>query len=200
MKAFRIFVLLTTLTSLHAKAQFKYGYYYDNEGAKVVGLLRFNYGGNLFTDKSDGDCSVSYKPYDKGKKKTLTTSDISCFVIERDSFTTIRNFRLNALVTYPKDFAKVLASGRINLYMYYAVRQSGTTAYGGASTVEEWIIEKNGQLDKLTRKKFEELMPTYLSDYPDLLDQVNKNELKYRDIEKIVKLYNGYIKGKQAAD
>jgi hypothetical protein len=183
-------LILMMAIHLTSVGQFKEGYYYTKDGSKVVGLLKFNYGGNAFTNKSDGDCSVSFKTDKSAKKIKLTTNDICCFVIEADSFSIIKNFKLNAVVTYPKDFAKVLEAGKINLYLYFSTIQSG--GYGGVSTATDWVIEKDGIADKLTKRKFKELIPTYLSDYPDLLHKITNDELSYDDTEKIIKMYNEY--------
>lgn len=193
MKQLLTILILLTLLQFNAAGQFKSGHYYKKDGTKISGLIKFNYGGNVFTDKSDGDCSISFKSDKKGKKAKLTTNDICCFVIEKDSFAIIKNFRLNALVTYPQDFAKVLESGKINLYLYYSTVQSGGGQYGGVvSTVTDWVVEKDGKADKLTKKKFKELIPTYLNDYPELLDKIKNDQLNYEDSEKIIKMYNDH--------
>ena len=185
-----VLILLILLQS-NASGQFKSGHYYKKDGSKISGLIRFNYGGNALTDKSDGDCSISFKPDKKGEKVKLTTNDVSCFVIEKDSFAIIKNFRLNAFVTYPQDFAKVLECGKINLYLYYSLLPAGYVQLGNLdSTVTDWVVEKDGKADKLTKKIFKALMPLYLSDYPELLDRINNDELHYEDSEKIIKLYN----------
>lgn len=193
MKQLLSILIISTLIQFEAVGQFKEGYYYDKDGAKVSGLLKFSYGGNAFTDKSDGDCSLLFKTNNRAKKVKLTTNDICCFVIEKDSFSIIKNFRLNAIVTYPQDFAKVLDTGKINLYVYYSTVDA-VGPYGGVSTVADWVVEKDGKADKLTKKKFKELMPSYLSDYPELLAKINNDELDYNDIEKIIKMYNEYWK------
>ena len=191
MKQFLSVFILLTLLQFNAVGQFKDGHYYKKDGTKISGLIKFNYGGNAFTEKSDGDCSISFKPDKKGNKVNLTTNDICCFVIEKDSFAIIRNFRLNAFVTYPQDFAKVIESGKINLYLYYSTVQSRSGQFVVVSTVTDWVVEKDGKADKLTKKKFKELIPTYLNDYPELLDKINNDQLNYEDSEKIVKMYNG---------
>ncbi len=189
-------LILSTLLHLNAVGQFKQGHYYEKDGTKVTGLIKFKYGGNVFTDKSDGDCSIIFKTGKRGKKVKLTTNDICCFVIEKDSFSIIKNFRLNALVSYPQDFAKVLETGKINLYLYYSTVQSGGQYGGGSSTVTCWVIEKEGKADKLTKKKFKELLPTYLSDYPKLLDKIENDQLGYNDTENIIRMYNDSHKNK----
>lgn len=189
MKKLGLLLILIIFIHVPSIGQFKVGYYYKKDGTKVAGMLRFNYGGNALTEKSDGDCSVSYKTDKGGKKVKLTTNDICCFVIEKDSFAIIKNFRLNAFVSYPQDFAKVIASGKINLYLYYSTVQQGYAV----STVTDWVIEKDGKADKLTRKRFRELLPTYLNDYPKLLNQIENDQLNYNDAEKIIKMYNEYM-------
>jgi hypothetical protein len=192
MKLFGQLLIIMALLHFKAFGQFKEGHYYEKDGRKVTGLLRFNYGGNAFTDKLDGDCSVTYREDKRGEKVKLTTNDICCFVIEKDSFAVIKNFRLNAFVTYPQDFAKVIQSGKINLYMYYSTVQQGQY---GLSTVTDWVIEKDGKADKLTRKRFRELLPTYLSDYPELMNKIDNDVLNYNDSEKIIKMYNEFMRG-----
>src|SRR5437879_4286581 len=111
LKSFFFLLLLST----SAYSQFKEGHYYTKDGKRIDGLLDFRFGGNLFTNKSDGDCSLAFKADKKSKKQRFTTNDICCFVIEKDSFAIIRNFRLNGFVSYPQDFAKVIEHGKINL-------------------------------------------------------------------------------------
>jgi hypothetical protein len=188
-----IFVL-TVIVHLRATAQFKEGYYYGKDGTKVSGLINLNCGGNAFTDKSDGDCSIVFKRDKKGERLKLTTNDICCFVINADSFAIVKNFKLNAFVTYPQDFAKVIGAGRINLFLYYSTVTSAGQYGGTTRTVTDWIIEKDGQADKLTRKRFKELMPEYLADFPELLDKVTTKKLSYDDTEKIVEMYNTYMR------
>lgn len=187
-KVLLLFVFLASVTRL--MAQFKEGYYYTKEGKKIEGLLRFNYGGSLFTDKSDGDCSLSFKENKSAKKKKFTTNDICCFVIEKDSFAIIKNFRLSAVVYYPQDFAQVIESGKIKLYMYFSVIKEQY----GTSTITQWVIEKDGKVDKLTNKKFKELMPIYLSDYPELAEKIKNKTLQYEDSPKIINDYNAHFK------
>lgn len=200
MKQLFLILILSTLVPFKVAGQFKEGYYYKKDGTKISGFIKFNFGGDIFSDKSDGHCSASFKSNKKGKKVKLTTNDICCFVIGKDSFAIIKNFRLNAFVYYPQDFAKVLESGKINLYLYYSIVQTGGqyggVSTGGVSTVTDWVIEKDGKADKLTKKKFKQLMPLYLQDYPDLLQKINNGELSYKASEKIIRMYNDFWKNK----
>ena len=123
-------------------AQYKEGYYYTKQGTKVEGLLRLEYGGNAFKNKENGDCFISFKATKEEKRVKLTTADICCFVIEKDSFAAIKNFTLNFMAHYPRDFAQVLQDGRIKLYMYYSIVSSGSGGLMYSSTAKDWVIEK----------------------------------------------------------
>jgi hypothetical protein len=188
-------LLFTLLFVCHQSySQYKEGYYYKKDGTKVNGLLRLEYGDHLFRSKENGDCFVSFKETREDKKIRLTTADICCFVIETDSFAVIKNFDLNFAVSYPRDFAQVLQDGKMKLYLYYSV--VSTMGSGGmmfSRNVTDWVIEKDGQVEKLTRKVFKRLMPGYLEDYPELKEKVVSKELGYRDAPEIIKTYNEHF-------
>lgn len=198
MKQLFIFLILAASLNSIAVAQFKPGHYYKNDGTKVTGLIKLNYDGGILADKSDGNCTISYKSDKKGDVTKLTTNDICCFVIEKDSFTVLKNIKLRVLVKFPQDFAKVLQAGKINLYTYYYLIMIPTGPYGAMSTrvVSDLIIEKDGNKDKLSKKDFKELMVKYISDYPELLEKVNNKVLKFDESEQIIKDYNDFNRKK----
>jgi hypothetical protein len=165
---------------------FKKGHYYTKDGTKREGLLRFQYDGK--TDKSDGDCSLDYKAFDKAGKENFTTDDVCCFVIGMDSFATVKNMVWSPMVTYAEDFAQVVETGKMNLYVHWNKSQQGTYT--------NWVIGKDKKVEKLTRDQFNDLMPAYLADYPELLKQVQSRDLRFDDIQEIVKKYNAYFKQK----
>lgn len=190
------FLLLFTAMFYYNQSysQYKEGYYYKKDGTKVEGLLRLEYGDHLFRSKENGDCFISFKETREDKKARLTTADICCFVIEKDSFAVIKNFDLNFAVSYPQDFAQVLQDGKIKLYLYYSVVSNmGSGGMMYSRNVKEWVIEKNGDVEKLTRKVFKRLMPGYLEDYPELKEKVVSKELGYRDTSEIIKQYNEHF-------
>jgi hypothetical protein len=55
------------------------------------------------------------------------------------------------------------------------------------------VIEKDGQVEKLTKKVFKNLMPQWLEDYPELKEKVESKEFRFRDTPEIVKAYNSYF-------
>lgn len=187
--------IVISLCALYVKGQFKNGYYYTKEGEKVSGLLEFNFGGRQGMRKnSPGDCWILFKPEKDSKKITLTPNDICCFIIEKDSFAIVRNFKVNPKVTFPQDFAKVLIKGKINLYSYFKYEYISNLNNGLIPIMDtDWIIEKDGQADQLSKKNFKKVINNYLKDYPELTQQIIDKSLEYKDTYKIVQLYNEHF-------
>lgn len=192
MKQVQLLLILVTLIPFKSSGQFKEGHYYRKDGTKETGFIRFNFGGDSFSKKSDGDCSISFKTDSKGKEIELTTNDICCFVIEKDSFAIIKKFRLNSESYYPQDFAEVIEVGKLNLYRYYT---TAPTEFG-VRTATVLVIEKDGKVDRLSKKKFKKLLPLYLADTPELLKKIESGQLRYDDAEQIVKMYNAEMRMK----
>ncbi len=184
-----LFFLLALIAGTSALAQFKEGYFYTKDGAKVEGLLKFHYGGNFLTDKSDGDCSISYKPTRDAKVTRFTTKYVCCFVIESDSFAIVKNFRFSSFITYPVDFAQVIEPGKINLYRYYSNPQQ---QYAVGPRID-WGVERDGAAERFSKKQFKKKMPLYLSDYPALAEKVKKKQLRYENLQQIVNMYNEHF-------
>jgi hypothetical protein len=69
-----LFVFLFVLFSQFTSAQYAPGYYIDSTGKKVPGLLKYEYGGSIFTNTKNGACRLFYKP-DSASKATKFTDD-----------------------------------------------------------------------------------------------------------------------------
>lgn len=172
----------------YSLAKWRAGYfYYNKDGKKTEGLLTLVV--NDFDKKIKGAWAVMYKQSKRGEKTKYTTQDICCFVIKEDSFAVIKNITArvdDGLITpptYAMDFAKVVETGKINLYEY-----SG-----------EWVIEKDGgQAEYLTQLHFDVQMAKYIADYPVLLHKLQSHQLEYTnakdDTRAIIKYYNEYAR------
>ena len=174
-----------------SNAQFKKGYYYDKENNKVPGLIKLHYGATLVNKKSDGYCDITFKETDDGKHTRFTTTDINSFVIGSDSFAIVRDFYMDAYTHFGQDFAEVVETGKINLYRYYTT--INFTNYTKTMTV--WLVEKNGKINYIDKRRFKnEFANRYLADNPEIITQIKTKDLKFRDMQEIVKLYNDYFK------
>jgi hypothetical protein len=122
---------------------YKPGRYYTSKGKKWEGLLKLKY--DQITDNSDGAYELLFKEEKKGMKYTFKTTEICCFVIEKDSFAVVRNFTLDNQRYFPREFAQVIEVGKINLYQY--VSKSLNPAHN--TTNIDWVIEKGNEAEKV---------------------------------------------------
>ncbi len=137
-------------------------------------------------DKSNGFCSVSFKKTKNASKQVIGTEDLCCFVIEKDSFATVQNIRLNFKHTFPRDFAKVIQHGDINLNIYYSIIYS----QNGSQTVTDWFLVKNGRTEKINRIGFRKSISPFIEDYPELATNMSERKLGYDNIIQIIRSYN----------
>jgi hypothetical protein len=186
-----LFALLLTLFSQFASAQYAPGYYIDSTGNKVPGLLKYEFGGNIFTNNKKGACRLVYKPDSASKTTKLSAMEIKGFVIGSDSFTVIHDFRLNAMVYYPQDFVHVLEIGTINLLQYDAVM---ATRFG-SDDINYWILEKDKKGHILGNGNWRKLMEELMADDPDLLEKIKNKDVKYKNIRETIRAYNEYMAG-----
>lgn len=172
-----------------ASAQFKEGYYIDSSGNHIPGLLKYTFGGNLFTDKSKGDCRLVYRSGPDAEKLKFNAKEIKGFVIGEDSFTVIYNFRISSFVHYPQDFARVIEAGPITLFQY--------DANGGgpnSGDIHYMLVEKDRKLF-LLNGNFREVMESFTADDPELNAQIRTKKLKYKHLRDIVHSYNTFKSG-----
>ena len=126
-----IFLLLTILTfqfQTLLAAQFIKGYYYDTNGRKIEGLIKFNRAKSYLVGGKPSN--IQFKTNASSKAIKLTTDDISSFVIEKDSFTIVYNIKISSVSgKYAKDFAQVVKIGAINLFLHKSIISDGQRSY-----------------------------------------------------------------------
>ena len=126
-----VFLLTLSLSSCHlswAADEYKNGHYYTTDGRKVYGLIVFLRGSFSVFGTSPG--IIKYKPNTNTKPVKLNSSDISAFVIERDSFTLITDFKINSIGgVFRKDFVQVLETGALKLYLHRSSSNDGRYHY-----------------------------------------------------------------------
>ena len=107
------------------------GYYWDKEGVKHKGVLKPKFS----TVYGKG---TTVKFYQNGKKVGhLGTDEMASFIYDRDSFALIQKMQLNIETIYDTDFAKVVESGTLNLYIHWHKERH----YGGTNTPLKTVIK-----------------------------------------------------------
>lgn len=193
--AFTLFFTLLFLTVFSQKKdKFQPGYYYDNSGNKVSGLIYYRY---------DYKVPFRFKADENSKSKNIDPSDAKAFVVGTDSFTVLRNFYMEGLGGGSNfirvDFVKVTATGKVTLYEDYSTQGSaGSSFYGGGSTdLTNFILQReNGNLITVkhkNKKKFLSQMKNFFSDDAEILKGLEEGLYRYEDIPKMVSLYNSRL-------
>jgi hypothetical protein len=165
---------------------FKDGYYYTKEGKKVEGLIKFRRATfSLFGSKQS---SILFKENKDSAPIKLTPDDISSFVIGNDSFTLVYNIKINSIQgEYAKDFAKVVVSGRMNLFTHMSSSSNGTTDYD----IDSYVFSKDNKnyLGVWNVKKQREEIAELFSADPELKTRILNKEFD-KKIPELVKEYN----------
>jgi hypothetical protein len=172
--------------------EFKAGYYIDSNGNHIPGLLRFQYGGNLFTDKKKGDCRLVFKADSNTKSAKFTSQEIKGFVRDIDSFTVVRDFNINGFAHYPQDFARVIIGGPISLFEYLAINSSGGGLNFSTYTESFLIVSKEGKVFVIKHGNFKKIMEDLTGDYPELSEMIKTKDLKYKNLREIVQRYDEF--------
>ena len=162
----------------HAQA-YQPGYYYTKGDRKVEGEIQHIY--HMRFGKGPQNY-ILFKGGDKGKEK-LTTSDISAFVIGKDSFAILKSFSVNNIVTLDEDFVRVVKTGKINMYMHYTSRPS-------SSKEITTLLEKNGVIRIFDRTSIDEVAKQFFGDNPALAQQMKNTKWRDFDLKQFVDQYN----------
>jgi hypothetical protein len=93
-------------------------------------------------------------------------------------------------------FMNLLKSGHLKLFQYYYTSPnfSGAPGQSGGMTVNiqsyYYLQKGDGEMKRVHGFSFKKDIGDYLSDCPDVAEQVESRELRKKDIEQIVKNYN----------
>lgn len=131
-----IFLIFSKLAS--AQTEFADGYYFDSNGQKKSCTLKLNRAG--FSAFNETPTSITIIN-EEGKKEKKTLDEIKGFVIQKDSFSIIKKFKINWVRgEYERDFAQVIENGKINLYKHFSTSYDGQTRYW----YERYVLNING--------------------------------------------------------
>ncbi|MEM8893874.1 MAG: hypothetical protein AAGC88_04795 [Bacteroidota bacterium] len=200
MSKLKLIVVLTLFGSLlpvlTSKAQrFKEGYYYTNEGEKVVGQVR-----HVFSAKfgNMGDNTIVFRERKGAKKLKLDSYEIKSFVIEKDSFIVVKNFKINAFANYSRDFAKVLISGKLTLLLHHTTATNGSGAVMMTTPVTTYLINGQGKTRRMsTNKDFRQVLPTFLVGAPEIIEKIESKDYSKPHLRQIIREYNEKFESKK---
>ena len=183
------------ITNLFAE-EFSKGKYYTTNGEKIEGLLSIQK--SILSAIYYQPCVLKFKKDNDSKSMKLENPDISSFVINRDSFAIVQNFKMIYHFgmgvfwgTCHQDFAKVVEIGKINLYeLLCEVNLGGFFGYQGYSY---FVLSKDNQNFRtfdLRKDKEREDLADFFKNEIVLKDLILKTNYKEINIIELVGLYN----------
>ncbi|MHB8208355.1 hypothetical protein [Mucilaginibacter sp.] len=192
------------------------GSYYDVKNNKSVGLIKMKMSGKpVIPDEA----FIEYKPNDKANSIKISASEISSFIMGRDSFIVAVAPRMGPWSKYELDFVKVVVDADPKLYMFRGKVNGGGVqpdvdlgvgggfgtgggGFGmglgggisiplGGSTVTGYYFGANTAVMKqLTPANFIDVMSEILGDEPEIVDELHQNKYNLRNIDKLIANYN----------
>ena len=167
--------------------QFQPGYYYSNDGKKTTGLIKFHRA--TFSVFGSRSSRIEFKENEDTPSIKLTAKDIPAFVIGSDSFAVVYNIKINSISGhYDRDFAKVIATGRVNLYLHMSASNDGRQSFEN----DRYVLSKDGKTffgiwnPKDQRKDIAD----FFSDNAELKKRILNKEFD-GSITALVQVYNG---------
>ena len=209
-----IFCLLFVLQKSQAQT-WQAGAYYDVKNNKSVGLIKMKMSGS---HPVPDEAFIEYKPNDKANSVKISASELSSFVMGRDSFIVAVAPRMGPWSKYELDFVKVVVDADPKLFMFKGKVSGGGVqpdvgvgvgggfgtgggGFGmglgggiskplGGSTVTGYYYGANTAVMKeLTPANFIDVMSEILGDEPEIVDQLHQNKYNLRNIDKLINNY-----------
>ena len=166
---------------------FQKGYFYSNDGKRTDGLIKFHRA--TFSVFGSKKSHIEFKESEDSPSKKLTADNISAFVIGNDSFTIVYNIKINSISgKYVRDFAKVVATGKVNLYLHMSSSSDGRNGYDN----DRYVLSKDGKtfLGIWNPKDQREEIAEFFSDNTEIKTRILHKEFD-KSIPELVKVYNG---------
>jgi hypothetical protein len=184
---FTILTLLILQFQTLSAAPFLRGYHFTTDGKKIDGLIMFNRATfSLFGSKPS---NIKFKTSSDSKAIKLTAENISSFVIEKDSFATVQNIKINSISgEYKRDFAQVVQVGLMCLYVHKSSSSDGHYGY----THDNFVISKDNKtyLGIWNLKTQRNEIAAYFNDRPDLKEKLLNKDVDLTSFQGLVKAYN----------
>lgn len=184
-----LLMLILTSSSLNVSGQFnrfKEGYIIDKSGTKYSGTIKLTEGVNGEPDY------LIFKESDKSDKIKLTKESIRSFVMEKDSFVVVNNYKIPSNKKILSGFAKVLLNtpnGSICELLKHdrLVTPSGSA---GNSDKDYYFIIREKNFTLLTNSNFKKEISVVVENNSELKKKINSGELRLAHLYQIIDLYN----------
>ena len=168
---------------------------------------------------------IEYKPNDKANSIKISASELSSFVMGRDSFIVAVAPRMGVWSKYELDFVKVVVDADPKLYMFRGKVNGGggvqpdvgigvgggfgtggggfgmglgggiSIPLGGSTVTGYYYGANTAVMKQLTPANFIDVMSEILGDEPEIVDQLHQNKYNLRNIDKLI---NNYYKAQAA--
>ena len=171
------------------------GYVVTMENVRIKGYLRLE-AGDLTRGKK---ILLLKKPNDN--PQIFYSLELKGYVYKKDTFKIIQNLQpyLDDTKVIERAEAKIIDRGKLTL-LEIPVQYYSTTPVVGVGTVGAMrtlntdyiyvIADTKNEFIGIKKENFIDELSKLLSDAPDILERINRMELKFRNLEKIVKEYN----------
>jgi hypothetical protein len=210
-----IFCLLFVFEKSQAQT-WQSGYYYDVKNNKSIGLIKMKMSGK---PPIAGEAFIEYKAADKAKSVKISASELSSFVMGRDSFIVAVAPRMGPWSKYELDFVKVVVDADPKLYMFRGKVSGGggvqpdvdlgvgggfgtggggfgmglgggiSIPLGGHNVTGYYYGDNTAVMKELTPANFIDVMSQILGDEPEIVDQLHQNKYNLRNIDKLIANY-----------
>lgn len=185
MKRIQLVLILFLITTFYFAGQsqgYIKGYVIPHQGDTIFGK---------FLRQSDiKACKKAILIDSLGKQIKYTIQKAKAYKIGNDHYVK-KTFRGSSLHDITR-FAKIILNGKVILYE--AHYSSSQPVYGGGSLNSEcraYLVQNDASYKKVKGgRKFRKEMPDFFSDNEELSLRIKNEELEYRDIVRIVRMYN----------
>ena len=159
---------------------FAVGYYYDKEGVKINGLLKY----------SLEDRSLTFKSIDVNSQRTIKADDCKGYVINVDTFSVVKNVEIigvfGSRISNSGEFAE-------NIENVDGMKFFKFVAAGPQGNYVKYLVQKTDTSEFITfptaSGKFRQIAIEIFKDDKALLTDIKNGKYGAKDIPSIVKIY-----------
>jgi disulfide oxidoreductase YuzD len=161
---------------------FTKGYYFDNSGLKVYGLLKY----------SQADRELKFKLKEEDIEKSLKADETKGYIIGIDTFSVVKNVMVAGFFSGYKlsnknEFAENIENiAGMLFYKFSAQRENG-------ASYDKFIVKKNETSDFVTfpssKDKFEKMAADIFGSDPVLLASILKGKYAEKDVPTMIKIF-----------